>query len=118
MKIKNTAIAAMALILSLGSAPAKADVTPLAFTLLLTAGWTTFMILEDMGFSSDNKEAMLGTVSDEAAAFIANDGQNPSALLSNLIASARAEIKKSGVSEEFTDLEIAQALLHGAEKTE
>ena len=117
--MKKTIVATLALIFSLGAEPAKADVTPLAITMLLVSGWTTFMIIDDASYgSADSKEALLGTASEDAAAFIANDGQNPSALLSQLIASARTEIAKSGATDTISDIELAQAILHAAEKAE
>ncbi len=58
-----------------------------------------------------NKEALLKEVSEDAAAFIANEGQDASSLLQTFIKATRQEHAKAGNTDEATDLDIARALI-------
>ena len=66
--------------------------------------------------SGTSKELLLDTTAEDAAAFIANDGANASAFLTQILLMTRADLDKQGVTEPVSDLEIAQAILEQAAK--
>ena len=66
--------------------------------------------------SSRKKEAALNVVADDAASFIMNEGENPSALLTTMMDQMRASDEVRAIKEEITDLDLARAILNEAEK--
>lgn len=63
----------------------------------------------------NNNEALLRQVSEDAAAFVANDGQGATALLKTIIEATREEHLKIGYTNEATDTDIALALIAAVE---
>ncbi len=113
---------------------AKADVPVISVVLGVSAGVALGILIsvsvagsvvdatsEDAGItatdtSNIHKQLIINAAADDAAAFIANDGQNATALLTQLLTLSREELSKQGIVDPVSDVEIAQAIVAEATK--
>ncbi|MCM0606876.1 MAG: DUF2388 domain-containing protein [Xanthomonadaceae bacterium] len=121
MKSLSKYLASIMVAATLFVAPPKAHaISDVAITILgTTAGLVLTYFLAggvaSVQASSGGKEAVLNVVADDAAAFIMNDGENPSALLSSMMDEMRANGDMQKIDEEITDMDLARAILNQSE---